>query len=170
MAFSLNNKYLLYANEVTYFAAKLTSGIFGHFNYPFPKHCLLQRQRKHRVQQGCHLDRYPSSNLDRYPSSNTTGITWGTRRSRGEHRPMHGIYFVFHTPAVAPLPVAGCPRAASTTAVSLPSPWLPSASATLVCCLCTPSPRQAASFPAIPLAVLTALAISFVSKLKWPCP
>lgn len=90
---------------------KLTSGIFGHFNYPFPKYCLLQRQRKHRVRQGCHLHRYPSSN--------TAGIIWGTRRSRGEHRPMSGIYFVFHTPAVAPLPAAGSPRAVSIPAIPL---------------------------------------------------
>lgn len=38
MAFSLNNKCLLYANEVTYFAAKVTSGTCGLCNYPFPKH------------------------------------------------------------------------------------------------------------------------------------
>lgn len=69
------------------------------------------RGRENRVQQGCHLHWYPSSN--------TAGITWGIRWSRGEHRPMHGIYFVFRTPAVAPLPTAGCPRAASNS--SFPS-------------------------------------------------
>lgn len=70
----------------------------------------------------------------------------GTRWSRGKHRPMHRIHFAFHIPAVVPLPAAGCPWAESTTAVSLPSPWLPldllpPAPATSVSCLCTSSPK-----------------------------
>lgn len=100
---------------MTYSAAKVTSGICGLFNYPFPKHGYYFRGTENTEFSWavtCTGTR-PVTPLE---------LLWGARWSKGEHKPVHRVYFVFHTPPTVPLPAAGCPRAASTAAATLPSP------------------------------------------------